>query len=234
MEISPETISPESFKKMLKHDLETFEGDPNFRLNCLTLAGSEEYAIRFLASQGVGIGEFSKIVSLPVSTVRHYVRLGLVEPFVVNKKFKFQYWNPAQVESVRWWSDLGFTLEEIVQRKIEARAKRPGLKLRDVVRIRVGGFEGVGVALFSWNRIDRGFESVSSLWVNEEGPQDPLPQFPSGNMDETANREMHAITAELLEEYRAARDKLEARKLEIETRIARTLEVERKFAAAAA
>ncbi len=230
MEITLETISAESFAKILKHDLETFEDNPNFRLNCTSLAGSEANARAFFEPRGVGIGEFSSIVGLPVSTVRHYTRMGLVEPFVVSGRYRFQYWNPAQVESVRWWSDLGFTLEEIVQRKINARARRPGLRLRDVVRVRVGDFDGVGIALFCWNRVDHGFESESSLWVNEEGPQEPIPQFPPGNMDEEANRQMHAITAELLEEYRAARDKLEARKRELDARIERALEIERKFA----
>ena len=237
MEIELETISPESFKKILKHDLETFEANPNFRLNCTSLAGSEANARTFLEPRGVGIGEFSRIVGMPVSTVRHYIRMGLVEPFVVNTKFKFQYWNPAQAESVRWWSELGFTLEEIVQRKLEARARHPGLKLRDVVRVHVGDYEGTGVALFTQNRVvgsRTGWERQSSFWINEEGPQEPLPEFPSGNMDEEANREMHAITAELLEEYRAARDKLEAKRLELDARIARTLEIERKFSGASA
>lgn len=231
MEITLETVSAETFKNILKHDLETFENDPNFRLNCLTLAGSEERAIRFLEAPGVGIGEFSRLMGLPVSSVRHYIRLGLVEPFVVNSEFKFQYWNPAQVESVRWWSDLGFTLEDILQRKLEARAKKPGLKLRDVVQVRVGDYEGVGIALLSWNRIEQDFLSESGLWVLDEGPQDPLPAFPTGNTTHEQTLEMNAISAELPEDYRAARTKLEVRKREIESRIARTLEIEQKFAA---
>jgi hypothetical protein len=75
MEITLETISAESFAKILKHDLETFENNPNFRLNCTSLAGSEANARTFLEPRGVGIGEFSRIVGLPVSTVRHYVRI---------------------------------------------------------------------------------------------------------------------------------------------------------------
>jgi DNA-binding transcriptional MerR regulator len=231
MEITLETVSPESFKNILKHDLETFEARPNFRLNCIAFAGSEERARAFMAAPGVGIGAFSKMVELPGSTVRHYIRLGLVEPFEVNGKYRCQYWNPAQVESVRWWSELGLTLEEILQRKISARARHPGLKLRDVIHIHVGSFEGDGLAMFRQNPIERGvgFEQESSLWISEEGPEDS-PPFPPSNTNEEQRLEFHVIAAELLEEYRAARNKLEAKKRELNARIARTLEIEQKFA----
>lgn len=62
------------------------------------------------------IGEFSRIVSLSVKTIRFYQEKGLIEPSYVNPSTGYRYYNDADVEHARMIVSLrefGFTLDEI-------------------------------------------------------------------------------------------------------------------------
>ena len=70
----------------------------------------------FSDPKGVGIGQFAQFFNLPVSTIRHYVELGLIEPITLNGKFRFVFYNISELEFVRQWVYLGMKLEDIVAR----------------------------------------------------------------------------------------------------------------------
>ncbi len=82
------------------------------------LVGTE--ALEAYLGGEVGIGWFSKLVKLPVTTVRHYIELGLVRPYTLNTKFRFVLPNHLELMHVRQWVDLNVSLEEIVQRSSAA------------------------------------------------------------------------------------------------------------------
>jgi DNA-binding transcriptional MerR regulator len=72
----------------------------------------------------VGIGRFAKLVGFPVTTVRHYVELGLLRPYRLNGKFRFALPNQLEFMDVRQWVDMGMGLEEIAAR-IQANPAMP-------------------------------------------------------------------------------------------------------------
>jgi DNA-binding transcriptional MerR regulator len=110
-----ESVSPETFADFITSFRSALE-DTAARQIFIALFGGEKTLEAFRDSRGVGIGVFSKLVDLPVSTVRHYIEVGLVKPYLVNGKFRFVAPNIAEVHHVRQWADLGLTLEEIAQR----------------------------------------------------------------------------------------------------------------------
>jgi DNA-binding transcriptional MerR regulator len=127
-----QTLSAKGYAHLCQIELEKFETDEGgYRGVCRCLAGTEARAREFLSPRGVGISRFAAMTGLPVTTVRHYLRLGLIEPFVVNGKFKFQMVNLMQAESVRQWVELGFSLEQITERKAEQKSAR--LLVQDIL-----------------------------------------------------------------------------------------------------
>jgi hypothetical protein len=108
-------LSQELFIKRSQKYAHYFENDPEMRGMFNLLAGTEDNARAFMDI--IGIGAFSKMVNLPISTVRHYVRLGLIEPWLVETQYRFHVVNVAQTESVLQWCDLGLSLHEIVAHK---------------------------------------------------------------------------------------------------------------------
>ena len=48
---------------------------------------------------GLTIGEFSRITHLSVKTLRHYHRVGLLEPSSVNEATGYRYYGAAQVQA---------------------------------------------------------------------------------------------------------------------------------------
>jgi DNA-binding transcriptional MerR regulator len=131
-EPSFQTLSQKSYAKVCESELSTFKtNEGGYRGVCLCFAGSEERVREFLTPRGVGITRFAEMSGLPATTIRHYLRLGLIEPFFVNGKFKFQMVNLMQAESVRQWSELGLSLEQILARK-EAQ-KHASLLVQDIL-----------------------------------------------------------------------------------------------------
>jgi DNA-binding transcriptional MerR regulator len=115
--LEPIKLSKVQFDQHLRDFHESLE-HPDIRGVLLAMCNSSEHILMaFDAARGVSITMFSRLMKLPMTTVRHYVELGLVNPFSVNGKFFFTPFNVPQVESVRLWRDLGVTLEEILKRR---------------------------------------------------------------------------------------------------------------------
>lgn len=105
--------TPEDFTKMVETFQQRLQSDETFANLMSVICGSSQSVNAFLQTRGVGISKFARLMNLPTSTIRHYQRLGLVNPYEVNGKFRFWFHNVIQVESVRQWRDLGLSLEEI-------------------------------------------------------------------------------------------------------------------------
>lgn len=219
-------LSQELFIKRTQKYAWYFENDPEMRLMFGLLAGTEQNAQAFMDDKGVGIGAFSKMVNLPISTVRHYVRLGLIEPWLVATRYRFHVVNVAQVESVLQWCDLGLTLQDIVARKQACQTEGILFKgflepLNSDIDHSIGFVqrtiegEHISERVSFWTTTSKLHEPET--WTDE-------PKF---------EQERRDLVQELLTEYRAAREKLEQKKLELEGRIARALEFEQRIAKAA-
>lgn len=66
------------------------------------------------------IGEFSKIVDMPVRTVRYYDEVDVLKPEYVDQFSGYRYYTDNNVSEVEWIKLLrntGFSLEEIVNCK---------------------------------------------------------------------------------------------------------------------
>lgn len=66
------------------------------------------------------IGEFSKIVDMPVRTVRYYDEVDVLKPEYVDEFSGYRYYTDNNVSEAEWIKILrntGFTLEEIVSCK---------------------------------------------------------------------------------------------------------------------
>ncbi|MFP4550989.1 MAG: MerR family transcriptional regulator [Spirochaetales bacterium] len=74
------------------------------------------------------IGEFSQINRITPKTLRHYDRIGLLEPARTDEWTGYRYYSPAQLPMIRRilaLKDLGFSLEEIgriVRGEVESEA----------------------------------------------------------------------------------------------------------------
>lgn len=66
------------------------------------------------------IGEFSKIVNIPVRTLRYYADIGILIPNKVDIFTKYKYYSDVDIincEIIKLLKALGFTLEEIKKYK---------------------------------------------------------------------------------------------------------------------
>jgi effector-binding domain-containing protein/DNA-binding transcriptional MerR regulator len=64
----------------------------------------------------LSIGEFSKVSSLPIKTLRYYHEIGILEPDEIDDFTGYRYYGDKafqQAESIKTLKDLGFTLNEI-------------------------------------------------------------------------------------------------------------------------
>jgi DNA-binding transcriptional MerR regulator len=62
------------------------------------------------------IGDFSRITHLSVKTLRHYHRVGLLEPSEVDPNTNYRYYDPTQVpaaQAIRRFRELGVPVEEV-------------------------------------------------------------------------------------------------------------------------
>lgn len=64
------------------------------------------------------IGEFSKIVDIPVRTLRYYAEYGVLVPSEVDKFTGYKYYsdkNVVECEFIKILKNLDFTLDEIIE-----------------------------------------------------------------------------------------------------------------------
>lgn len=194
-------LSREDFIQKVKGYSEALEHDQEARRKFTLQAGSLEKARAFINPKGVGISQLAKLADLPVTTVRHYQRLGLVTPYRVNGKFRFGLQHLVQVESVKQWRELGMPLEEI------ARRKQSGLQ----VLLRIDPQQGARVVLV------RELSSGERKQIMDApGVQTPSFGF-SEKQASRAGLESAPLARQCLEDnYQALHTFLEERKAEIE------------------
>ena len=66
------------------------------------------------------IGEFSKIVNIPVRTLRYYDEIGLLRPSVIDQYTGYRYYDDNNINEcklIKLLKSLDFTLEEIITHK---------------------------------------------------------------------------------------------------------------------
>src|SRR5215203_5351495 len=66
----------------------------------------------------IKIGEFSKLVQVPVATLRYYDQMGLLKPIEVDRFTGYRYYSVSQLprlNRILALRGLGFTLEQIAE-----------------------------------------------------------------------------------------------------------------------
>ena len=217
MENNPYTMTQKRFARIRQDHLEKFDqNEGGFRSYLLCQVGSEERARQFLSSKGVSIGAFSKMVELPISTVRHYVRLGLIQPWIVDGKYRFDPVNLLQVESVRNWTDLGLSLEQIRERRTQQGAEVMVLDILGPLRAPDDVLEQALVDIRRTYGQDGYSENgrISTLDVE--------------NISEESKKQWNPVPMlkHLLEEYRQIRERLEQKQAEASKRVERIRQLE--------
>jgi DNA-binding transcriptional MerR regulator len=190
----------------------------------IAMCGSREIAQAFANPKGVGIAAFAKLVNMPVTTVRHYVELGLVSPMQLFGKFKFMVFNVPQIESVRGWRDLGLSLEEILVRRQNL---GEGVLLKEVLpnEINLLGespMQPIVQVMRVHNPEERAQAKQDFAERRKRGePGIVLERHEQGAKIPGLQTDFKTVQTELQLEYKSIIQKLEARKLELEKRIAR-------------
>lgn len=206
--------------------------NPETREIFVALCGSSEIASAFVNSKGVGIASFAELVNMPVTTVRHWVEMGLVSPLQLFGKFKFVAFNVPQIESVRQWRDLGLSLKEIVIRRQNL---GEGVLLKDVM---VNPIESLGESsqqpiiqvMHAQNPEQRAKSRQEFEARRQRGePGIVIERHETGANIPGIQTDFKILQTELQLEYGSAIQKLEAKKLELEKRIARAKLFEEKL-----
>src|ERR687888_245597 len=84
----------------------------------------------------IRIGEFSKLVQVPIATLRYYDQLGLLKPVAVDRFTGYRYYSASQLPQLHRilaLKGLGFSLEQIAT--VLAEGVTPE-QLRGMLRLR--------------------------------------------------------------------------------------------------
>jgi hypothetical protein len=133
-------------------------------------------------------------------------------------------WNVAQAEAVKLWSDLGVTLEAMLQRKLELRKTTPGIRFFDVLEFRSGTGTGYGIGFFALTPQENGGYQYSlscSTQFNGSKPVGDLTEHPISNSNPEAVDQAHLVRAEMQKLFAKARLSLEAQRDKLEAKIAK-------------
>jgi DNA-binding transcriptional MerR regulator len=150
---------------------------------------------------GVGIGAFARLCEVPVSTVRHYINLGLVDPYRVEGKWRFHPINVLQVSSVRSWQELGVSLEALQARRL----RKPDVLFEEVlpqIRWDSTTTRDWAIVRLRRERRDDGSYEVVETGLSEGDASDP-------------------VWGELVRELQETRERLEARRASLDQKLAR-------------
>jgi DNA-binding transcriptional MerR regulator len=231
MNSTVQTVSKAEFDQMQTEYQAALE-NPEIAEVFTAMCGSSEIAQAFSNTKGIGIAAFAKLVKLPVTTVRHYVEMGLVSPMQLFGKFKFMVFNVPQIESIRGWRDLGLSLEEIVLRR---QGLGEGVLLKDVM---ANPIESLGESserpiiqvMHAQNPEQRA--KSRQEFEKRRGRGEPgivIERHEKGAIIPGIQTDFNVLQTELQLEYSSAIQKLEAKKLELEKRIARAKLIEEKL-----
>ncbi|WP_157463677.1 MerR family transcriptional regulator [Deinococcus pimensis] len=106
--------TPAEFRILAADYARRLDTDPAFREAMELVCGSPGAARAFTNPRGVTLSGFAVLAGVPPTTVRHYLRVGLITPYEVNGKYRFMAQHLAQAASVRQWRELGLSLEDIL------------------------------------------------------------------------------------------------------------------------
>jgi DNA-binding transcriptional MerR regulator len=231
MNSTVQVVSKAEFDQVLTEYQSALE-NPEVSEVFTAMCGSSDIAAAFKNPKGVGIAAFAKLVKLPVTTVRHYVEMGLVSPLQLFGKFKFMAFNVPQIESVRQWRDLGLSLEEIVIRRQNL---GEGVLLKDVMVNPIESLENSTdqpiIQVMHTQNPDARAKSKQEFEARRKRgePGIVLERHENGTNIPGIQTDYKILQTELQLEYGSAIQKLEAKKLELEERIARAKLIEEKL-----
>lgn len=199
------TLSKATFEKYLQQ--RRAYGDPDYRKvwDELSLGRLD----RFWAPGGMSIGGFARLMELPVSTIRHYLGLGLLEAYKVEGGYRFHPFNCWEVRSVLHWQDFGLNLDQIVRRRRDVQSRRPGTLVLDVL----------GPLTIQGRQYPEGLVYLRRL--EEGGGYREMVLFGLGEGEEPADPESEELFAELLGELESAGVRLQARLWELNAKLDR-------------
>lgn len=194
-----------------KPELQTFIADfrallehPEARNVALLLCDNDQsIAQTFVDSvDGLNIGAFAQIAGMNLETVRHWVEIGVIEPYSLNGKFKFLPPHLLELRSVQQWQDLGLTLEAIKLKKHN------------------------GTVFVSDQPISIGEttepNAIIQMFAKDHPSAQKLGQNPGFHHYTQAEKEALGIeTSQIKADYDAQIEQLEQKKLEIEIRLER-------------
>jgi DNA-binding transcriptional MerR regulator len=214
--LEPIKLSKSRFDQQLRDYHEALE-HPDFCNVFLAMCnGSETLLLAFDSTRGVGITAFSRLMKLPVTTVRHYVELGLINPMSVNGKFYFTPFNVPQVESVRQWRELGLRLEEILDRRRKL-GNTIMLAEQGSTPITINGQTQLDVTVqILRHQSPEEFErNQSEMWAQRNCGTSGMVL----EQDDPVFSNLPALREDLRIEYAQVIEKLEQKKLEIEQKL---------------
>ena len=128
------------------------------------------------------IGEFSKLVQVPVPTLRYYDQVGLLKPIEVDPLTGYRYYSASQMprlNRILALKGLGFSLEQIaaaLDEGLTPEQMRGMLRLRHAQISQQLSLQANVQAVFSAYQLDREAtdRATSSLWLtNGVGPVPP-------------------------------------------------------------
>lgn len=106
-------MTAEAYRVCVRQFRELVASMPEAQRNDVTaLCGGPEALEALCDEAGVGIGQFAAMMGLPVTTVRHLLREGLLHPMRVSGRFRFLFSTVIELRGVQQWQALGLTLEE--------------------------------------------------------------------------------------------------------------------------
>ena len=196
-------MQSEQFERLLAQKRLAYVKDPGFRAmsdnQCSSFPVEE-----FFRPGGMTIGRLALRVGLPVSTLRHYVNLGLIESYRVGGRLRFLPINLWELASLRQWQNFGYSLERIVQRKQLIRQRWPGAIVLDVLGpLTVPPFMGERALVF-YSRTTRDGGCYEELRLGKASGDD---------LADPQDRELlDFVSAELLEALRGLEERLHSLK----------------------
>ncbi len=149
------------------------------------------------------------MLQLPVSTVRHYLGLGLIEAYKVDGNYRFHPFNCWEVRSIQHWQDFALPLEQIVQRRLTQQTRRPGTLVLDVL----------GPLQIHGRTYPEGLVHLRRLPEGNGYRETVL--FGLSQGDQPSDPESEELFAELLAELESARQRLHLQLLQLTGKLER-------------
>jgi hypothetical protein len=77
----------------------------------------ETWILQYCTKSGISLGTYSNLCACLDTTIRHYLRLRLINVVVLSGKFRFLVVNYLQLKQIHAWLDCGISISEIVSQR---------------------------------------------------------------------------------------------------------------------